>query len=119
LTRVRPNVEAGRREVERGGTTTQYEIVGVVTDLGTNTIEPDLIEPVMYHSLRSSTQATALIRMRGNDPFAVLITPSRADFVARPHAPVADRDIQRDEAAADDWAPPDGTRLFAGDRDRA
>jgi putative ABC transport system permease protein len=47
---------------------TQYEIVGVVTDLGTNTIAPDLIEPVIYHSLQSSTQATALIRMRGNDP---------------------------------------------------
>ena len=60
--------EAGRREPASGGTTTQYEIVGVVTDLRTNTIEPDLIEPVMYHSLRSSTQATALIRMRGNDP---------------------------------------------------
>ena len=40
----------------------------MVTDLGTNTIAPDLIEPVMYHSLRSSTRATALIRMRGNDP---------------------------------------------------
>jgi ABC-type lipoprotein release transport system permease subunit len=40
----------------------------VVTDLGTNTIAPDLIEPVMYHSLRSSTHETALIRMRGDDP---------------------------------------------------
>jgi hypothetical protein len=61
-------VEAGRREAARGGTPTQYEIVGVVTDLGTNSIEPDLAEPVIYHSLRSSTRATALIRMRGNDP---------------------------------------------------
>jgi hypothetical protein len=61
-------VEAGRREAARGGTTTQYEIVGVVTDLGTNTIAPDLIEPVIYHSLPSATRATALIRMRGNDP---------------------------------------------------
>ncbi len=60
--------EAGRREPAAGGTVTQYEIVGVVTDLGTNTIAPDLIEPVIYHSLRSSTRATALIRMRGNDP---------------------------------------------------
>jgi putative ABC transport system permease protein len=62
----------GRRvhyvEAARSGTTTQYEIVGVVTDLDTNTIAPDLVEPVMYHSLRSATQATALIRMRGNDP---------------------------------------------------
>jgi putative ABC transport system permease protein len=62
----------GRRvhysQAASSGTPTQYEIVGVVTDLGTNTIAPDLVEPVIYHSLRSSTQATALIRMRGNDP---------------------------------------------------
>jgi putative ABC transport system permease protein len=47
---------------------TQYEIVGVVTNLVTNTIAPDLIEPVIYHSPGSWTRATALIRMRGNDP---------------------------------------------------
>jgi putative ABC transport system permease protein len=58
----------GRRVHYVNGTSTQYEIVGVVTDLGTNTIAPDLIEPVIYHSLQSATQATALIRMRGNDP---------------------------------------------------
>jgi len=51
-----------------GGTVTQYEIVGVVTDLVTNTIAPDLVEPVMYHSLQRSTGATALIRMHGNEP---------------------------------------------------
>jgi predicted permease len=56
------------RASARDGTTTLYEIVGVVTDLGTNTIDPDLIDPVMYHSLRGSTRATALIRVRGNDP---------------------------------------------------
>jgi predicted permease len=61
-------VEAGSREPATGGTITQYEIVGVVTDLSTNPIEPDLIAPVMYHPLRPSTRATALIRMRGNDP---------------------------------------------------
>jgi putative ABC transport system permease protein len=61
-------VEAGRREAAAGGTVKQYEIVGVVTDLSTNTVAPDLIEPVMYHPLRSSTRATALIRTRGNDP---------------------------------------------------
>jgi putative ABC transport system permease protein len=55
------SVEAGRR-------TTHFEIVGVVTDLGTNTIAPELIEPVIYYPLRSSTRATALIRMRGNEP---------------------------------------------------
>jgi ABC-type lipoprotein release transport system permease subunit len=52
----------------KSGTATQYEIVGVVTDLVTNTVAPDLIEPVIYHSLPSSTSATALIRMRGSDP---------------------------------------------------
>ncbi|MGC4081955.1 MAG: ABC transporter permease [Vicinamibacterales bacterium] len=61
-------VEAGRREPAVGGTPTQYEIVGVVTDLDTNRVKSDLIEPVIYHSLRSPTGATVLIRMRGNDP---------------------------------------------------
>jgi predicted permease len=60
--------EAGSREPATGGTITHYEIVGVVTDLGTNTVAPDLIDPVIYHPLRSSTRATALIRMRGNEP---------------------------------------------------
>lgn len=59
--RVVHDVEAGRRA-------TQFEIVGVVTDLDTNAVQPDVIEPVIYQSLRSSTRATALIRMRGNDP---------------------------------------------------
>jgi predicted permease len=60
----------GRRvhSVEAGRRTAQFEIVGVVTDLGTNTIAPELIDPVMYHPLPSSTRATAMIRMRGNDP---------------------------------------------------
>jgi putative ABC transport system permease protein len=58
--------EAGEPAI--GGTPTQYEIVGVVTDLVTNTIAPELIEPVMYHSLPSATSATALIRVRGTDP---------------------------------------------------
>jgi predicted permease len=61
-------VEAGSREPAAGGGATQYEIVGVVTDLGTNTFAPDLIVPVIYHPLRSSTRATVLIRMRGSDP---------------------------------------------------
>ncbi len=60
-------VEPRRREPV-GGSTTQYEIAGVVTDLSTNTVTPDVIEPVMYHSLGSPTRATALIRVRGNDP---------------------------------------------------
>jgi predicted permease len=51
-----------------GGVITQYEIVGVVSDLGTNPIKPDLVDPVIYHTLQSSTRTTALIRMRGSDP---------------------------------------------------
>jgi predicted permease len=61
-------VEAGARAPAIGAPTTQYEIVGVMSDLSTNTLAPELIEPVIYHPLRSSTRATALIRMRGNDP---------------------------------------------------
>jgi predicted permease len=61
-------VEAGARAPAIGAPTTQYEIVGVMSDLSTNTLEPKLIAPVIYHPLRSSTRATALIRMRGNEP---------------------------------------------------
>jgi hypothetical protein len=61
-------VEAGRREAALAGTPTQYEIVGVVTDLSTNSIKSDLIEPVIYHSLQSTAGAAVLIRMRGNGP---------------------------------------------------
>jgi predicted permease len=60
-------VAPGRGERGSGGTTAQYEIVGVVTDLGTNMIQPDSIEPVIYHPLRSSTRATALVRVRGDE----------------------------------------------------
>jgi putative ABC transport system permease protein len=61
-------IEAGARAPAVGAATTQYEIVGVISDLSTNTLEPKRIVPVIYHPLRSSTRATALIRMRGNDP---------------------------------------------------
>jgi predicted permease len=61
-------LEAGARQPPSGVATTQYEIVGVMTDLSTNAIEPELVEPVIYHPRRSSTRATALIRMRGTDP---------------------------------------------------
>ena len=40
----------------------------MVSDLGTNRMAPDLIAPVFYHPLGSSTRATVLIRMRSNDP---------------------------------------------------
>jgi putative ABC transport system permease protein len=61
-------VEAGARAPAIGAATTQYEIVGVMSDLSTNTLNPELIEPVIYHPLGSSTRATAVIRMRRNDP---------------------------------------------------
>jgi hypothetical protein len=61
-------VDASTRDPAAGATITQYEIVGVVSDLGTNPIKADLVDPVFYHPLRPSTRATALIRMRGNDP---------------------------------------------------
>jgi ABC-type lipoprotein release transport system permease subunit len=61
-------VEASARAPAIAAATAQYEIVGVMSDLSTNTLDPALIEPVIYHPLRSSTRATALIRMRGNDP---------------------------------------------------
>ena len=80
-------VEAGRREPV-GGTTTQYEIVGVVTDLGTNSMS-GLDRPIIYHSLRTSAGATVLIRMRGNDPLQVhhALRPDRG---TRSHAAVTD-----------------------------
>jgi hypothetical protein len=49
-------------------TTAQYEIVGVVTDLSTNTVEPTQVDPVIFHPPNHETRATALIRARGNDP---------------------------------------------------
>jgi putative ABC transport system permease protein len=63
-------VQASRRDAAQpeSGAATQYEIVGVVSNLATNAIAPDLIVPVIYHSLRSSTRATVLIRTRGKDP---------------------------------------------------
>jgi hypothetical protein len=54
--------------VVAGQRTAQFDIVGVVTDLGTNTIAPESIEPVIYYPRQGSTGATALIRMRGNEP---------------------------------------------------
>lgn len=61
-------VEAGARASAIASPATQYEIVGVMSDLSTNTLDPEQVDPVIYHPLRSSTRATALIRMRGSDP---------------------------------------------------
>ena len=62
------NAVGRRLHYVSSGSTTQYEIVGVVADLVTNTIAPELVAPVIYHPMRSSTRATALIRMRSDDP---------------------------------------------------
>ena len=48
--------------------TIEYEIVGVVTDLSTNTMAPELVAPVMFHPPDDTTRATALIRVRTQDP---------------------------------------------------
>ena len=64
-------VKAGAAAPVIGAPATQYEIVGVMSDLSTNTLAPEQIDPVIYHLLRSSTRATALIRMRGTDPLQV------------------------------------------------
>ncbi len=58
----------------RGGAPTvreisaEYEIVGVVSDLSTNSMEPELVQPVIFHPPENTTRATALIRMRSQDP---------------------------------------------------
>ena len=57
-------VPAGAREAAG----TEYEIVGVVTDLSRNTIEPELVRPVIFHPPDQATAATVLVRVRGNDP---------------------------------------------------
>jgi hypothetical protein len=61
-------VNASASEPATGVAITHYEIAGVVSDLHTNTVKTDLVDPVVYHSLLPSTSATALIRMRGNEP---------------------------------------------------
>lgn len=48
--------------------TTEYEIVGVVTDLSTNALDPALVPPVIFHPPDDATRAAALIRVRGADP---------------------------------------------------
>ena len=60
-------VTPGEREPVRDATA-EYEIVGVVTDLSTNAIEPEQVMPVIFHPPNDVTRATALIRVRGNDP---------------------------------------------------
>lgn len=60
--------EGLRAAAVTGATLMKYEIVGVVSDLATNRIAPDLVDPVIYHGLQRSTSATALIRTRGKDP---------------------------------------------------
>ena len=61
-------VPAREREPATRDATTEYEIVGVVTDLSTNAVEAELVPPVIFHPPNTATRATALIRVRGNDP---------------------------------------------------
>ena len=61
-------VPAGQREPATRDATPEYQIVGVVTDLSTNAVEPELVTPVIFHPPNDVTRATALIRVRGSDP---------------------------------------------------
>lgn len=61
-------IKAGQRQPAIGDAATEYEIVGVVTDLSTNTIDPEQVSPVIFHPPDAMTRATALIRVRGSDP---------------------------------------------------
>jgi putative ABC transport system permease protein len=49
-----------------------YEIVGVVSDLYTNTLSPEVTSAVLYHPLDpAKTPAEILVRMRGGDQLAL------------------------------------------------
>jgi predicted permease len=48
--------------VDTGST---YEIVGVMSDLMTNSVDQDMVEPVIFHPRAASTSAALLIRLRG------------------------------------------------------
>ena len=72
-----------------------------MTDLGTNTIAPELVEPVIYHPPQSATRATALIRVRGNDPLQFSSRLRELTSALDPTTPVAVIAIQRDETTGD------------------
>ena len=63
-----------RYPAERGGRTTPsrwYDIVGVVSDLHTNPIDPALVAPVLYHRLTTAEAAVSgnvLLRVSGGAP---------------------------------------------------
>jgi len=62
-------------------TDARYEIVGVVSDLLTNTASPDLVRPVVYHVHRPGARsADLLIRVRGSDP--TQFTPRLRDLLS-------------------------------------
>ena len=59
----------GDRETDPLDTMTQYEIVGVMSDLYTNTTDPNRLSPIVFHPLGDDEHSiTALIRVRGSDP---------------------------------------------------
>lgn len=58
-----------------------YEIVGVVSDLFTNSVDADLVRPVIYHVHQPGARAVdLLIRVRGSDP--AQFTPRLRDVLA-------------------------------------
>jgi putative ABC transport system permease protein len=62
-------VAPGEREPDALDTTTEFEIVGVMSDLYTNTTDPNRLSPIVFHPLRDDERSlTALIRVRGSDP---------------------------------------------------
>lgn len=61
-------IPAGARVPAVRDATTEYEIVGVVTNLSTNALDPGLVLPVIFHPPDDATRAAVLIRVRGEDP---------------------------------------------------
>ena len=49
-----------------------HEIVGVVDDLHTNTVDPELVKPALYHPLPVGriSSVTVIVRMSGDAPAA-------------------------------------------------
>lgn len=60
-------------------TTTTYEIVGVISDLQINTVDPAQVHPVVYHPA-ADTGSALLIRVRGAEPAS--LTPRLRDLTA-------------------------------------
>jgi putative ABC transport system permease protein len=57
------------RDGDNGAGTTEpwHEIAGVAGDLSTNPIDPELVRPAVFHALDTSSAATLLVKVRGQD----------------------------------------------------